>query len=217
MKDLLIAIAGFFFTTVPTPPAGHTAHSAADASPLAIFDKSWNAPLYTACNTAEDAAFMSEKEKEVIYILNLARRYPMQFANTVVKQYPAWSHSPKMAQSNYYLSLLRTMRKLPQSTLLYPNRQCYASAQCHAASAGARGYVGHERISAACKSDKYYMGECCDYGHGEPIDIVMALLVDEGVSNLGHRLICFTTYNKIGVSIAPHKAYGNNAVLDFYY
>jgi hypothetical protein len=45
----------------------------------------------------------------------------------------------------------------------------------------------------------------------------MALLVDEGVANLGHRLICFTTYNKIGVSIAPHKEYGNNAVLDFYY
>jgi len=217
MKYVLILMAGLFTLGAATPPAAAPVAPAGDASPLAVFDKSWNDEVYKSCNTAAGAAFMSDKEKELIYILNLARRYPTQFANTVVKQYPAWSHNNKMTQSNYYQSLLRTMRKLPQSTLLYADRQCYTSAQCHAALAGAKGYVGHDRLSTACKEKKYYMGECCDYGHGEPIDIVMALLVDEGVANLGHRLICFTTYNKMGVSIAPHREYGNNAVLDFYY
>src|SRR4051812_23317812 len=87
-------------------------------SPLSAFDKSWNDASYTSCNTAADAAFMSDKEKELIYILNLARRYPAQFANTVVKQYPAYSHNAGMAQTDHYLSLLRTMRQLPQGTLL---------------------------------------------------------------------------------------------------
>jgi len=217
MKYLLIAIMSFFSAKPGTPPAKGALNSPVDASPLAAFDKSWNDPVYTACNTAADAGFMSAKEKELIYILNLARRYPLQFANTVVKQYPSYSQNEKMAQSDHYQSLLRTMRKLPQSTMLYPEKLCYASAQCHAVSAGKKGYVGHERMNANCKKQKYYMGECCDYGHGEPLDVVMALLIDEGVANLGHRLICFTTYNKIGVSIAPHKEYGNNAVLDFYY
>lgn len=217
MKLLLLVITGLFAATAGAPPANTAAHATRDQSPLAVFDKSWNDPTYAACNTAADAPFMNDKEKELIYVLNLARRYPAQFANTVVKKYPAWSHNPKMAQTDHYGSLLRTMHKLPQSTILYPDRQCYASAQCHAASAGSKGYVGHDRISAACRENKHYMGECCDYGHGEPIDIVMALLVDEGVPNLGHRLICFSTYNKIGVSIAPHREYGNNAVLDFYY
>jgi len=195
----------------PVPPA------TSGASPLAAFDKSWNNAGYASCNTAAEAAFMSNKEKELIYILNLARRYPAQFANTVVKQYPAYSHNAGMAQTDHYLSLLRTMRQLPQSTLLYPDEACYASAQCHAEAAGKKGYIGHNRMSSTCKNLKHFMGECCDYGHADPIDIVMALLVDEGVANLGHRLICFTTYNKIGVSLAPHKEYGSSAVLDFYY
>ena len=206
------------FTAGPAATPGQPAlHHSTDASPLAIFDKSWNDAAYASCNTAADAAFMNDKEKELIYILNLARRYPAQFANTVLRQYPAYSNNARLAKTDHYQSLMRTMRLLPQSTLLYPDGLCYASAQCHAASAGDKGYVGHDRISAGCKKQVHFQGECCDYGHGEPLDIVMALLIDEGVSNLGHRLICFSTYNKIGVSIAPHKEYGENAVLDFYY
>jgi hypothetical protein len=213
MKYLLIVITAVFFapTVKPVPPA------ASAPSPLAVFDKSWDNPVYASCNTAADASFMSDKEKELIYILNLARRYPAQFANTVVKQYPAWSHNEGMAKTDHYQSLLRTMRLLPQSTLLYPDEACYASAQCHAVASGKKGYIGHNRLNADCKKQQHFMGECCDYGHDEPIDILMALLVDEGVANLGHRLICFTTYNKIGVSMAPHKQYGNGVVLDFYY
>ena len=124
MKYLLIVFISLFSAKPGPPPGTASAHRAADASPLAVFDKSWNDPVYAGCNTAADAAFMNAKEKELIYILNLARRYPAQFANTVVKQYPAYSHNAKMEQSDHYQSLLRTMRKLPQSTLLYPDGQC---------------------------------------------------------------------------------------------
>ncbi len=213
----MAAISLFSAAPAATTGTGARHHGGADASPLAIFDKSWNDAGYAACNTAADAAFMNDKEKELIYILNLARRYPAQFANTVLRQYPTYINNARLAKTDHYQSLMRTMRLLPQSTLLYPDAQCYASAQCHAASAGAKGYVGHDRISAGCKKQVHFQGECCDYGHAEPLDIVMALLIDEGVANLGHRLICFSTYNKIGVSIEPHKEYGENAVLDFYY
>jgi hypothetical protein len=218
MKYLLFIVIGFLSAAPRALCGGPVVIPAAPAaSPLAVFDKSWNNAVYAACNTAAEAPFMSDKEKELIYILNLARRYPAQFANTVVKQYPAYAHNERMAGTDHYQSLLRTMRQLPQSTLLQPDGACYASAQCHAATAGAKGYVGHNRVKADCKRQQHFQGECCDYGHAAPIDIVMSLLVDEGVSNLGHRLICFTTYTKIGVSIEPHREYGSNAVLDFYY
>lgn len=218
MKYLLIAVISLLPGRPSTLSNTAVAHyPVADASPLGIFDKSWNEASYAVCNTAAGADFMSDKEKELIYILNLARRYPAQFANTVLRQYPSYINNARLVKSDHYQSLLRTMRLLPQSTLLYPDASCYASAACHATSAGAKGYVGHDRINADCKKQVHFQGECCDYGHGEPLDIVMALLIDEGVANLGHRLICFSTYNKIGVAIEPHKEYGENAVLDFYY
>src|SRR5689334_17861013 len=102
MKYLLIIFIGLFLGKPGPHPDAVSPHRVVDASPLAVFDKSWNDAVYTACNTAADAAFMNAREKELIYILNLARRYPAQFANTVVKQYPAYSHNEKMAQSDHY-------------------------------------------------------------------------------------------------------------------
>jgi len=51
-------------------------------------------------------------------------------------------------------------------------------------------------------------------GHG-PLEIVLELMIDEDVPSLGHRLVMFTNYTKIGISIQPHKKYEWNTVLDF--
>jgi hypothetical protein len=101
--------------------------------------------------------------------------------------------------------------------LLYPDSLCFVSAECHAISSGKTGYVGHERQTKECKDKHLFFGECCDYGHKEPLPILMALLIDQNVPSLGHRKMCIGPYGKMGVSIQPHKVYGNNAVLDFYY
>ncbi|MCZ6692800.1 MAG: CAP domain-containing protein, partial [Bacteroidetes bacterium] len=60
------------------------------------------------------------------------------------------------------------------------------------------------------------IGENCAYGLYSPLDIVMGLLIDEGVSDLGHRKnILNPDYKVIGVAIRPHKSYGTNCVQDF--
>jgi len=59
-----------------------------ESSPLADFSIEWNDPRYQVCNTARDAGYMNEDEKNVIYILNLARYNPRLFAATVIKKYP---------------------------------------------------------------------------------------------------------------------------------
>jgi hypothetical protein len=184
------------------------------ASPLAAFSYEWNDPKYLQCNTAGKASYMSAKEKEIIYIINLLHTNPELFANTVVKKYPGYSDQAYLYKIGEYKSLLKTLQKTKQIPLLYPDELCYASAQCHAYSSGRSGYIGHDR-KEGCRSKKYFNGECCDYGHDEPLAIVMSLLVDEHVSSLGHRKICLGSYKKIGVSIQPHKSYRYNAVLDF--
>ncbi|MDZ4794597.1 MAG: hypothetical protein SGI83_09990 [Bacteroidota bacterium] len=197
---VLVSFAERRAVSIPTTPV----------SPLASYSTAWNDVKYLKCNTAASANYMSTAEKEVIYILNLARTNPALFANTVIKKYPA-------GRSHYYSSLLDTMLVLKQVKLLYPDSLCFAGALCHAQNSGKEGYVGHTRSTEECRSKWYYNGECCDYGHNRPLDIIMSLLIDEGVESLGHRKICLAGYKKIGVSIQPHTTYGHAAVLDFHY
>lgn len=192
--------------------------SSSAVSPLAHYNIEWNNIKYNNCNTAVNAAYLSRSEKEVIYILNLIRCYPALFAKTVLKKYPAFSGNDYLADDVFYFrSLFDTLLTLQPIQLLYPDKACFISAKCHAYSSGISGYVGHTRKTKDCISKKYYYGECCDYGHKDPLDIVLSLLIDEGIPSLGHRIVCLSSYAKIGVSIQPHTTYGHNAVLDFYY
>ena len=187
------------------------------SSPLARFSREWNEAKYLKCNTASNAGYMNAKEKEVIYILNLLRTDPKLFASTVVKKYPEYSGQENLRRISEFRSLLKMLETMKPLPLIDPSRLCYASAQCQAYSAGKRGYVGHDRKERDCKLKRHFNGECCDYGHNNPLDIVMSLLIDEKVPSLGHRMICLGTYKNVGVSIGPHRTYGYNAVLDFSY
>lgn len=186
-------------------------------SPLNTFSTEWNHEKYAAANTAANAVYMSNNEKEVIHILNLARLNPTLFGNTVVKQYPVQTGKPGLRYSEYYISLVAEMKKQPPLNLLYPDKKTFESAQCHAETSGQTGYFGHDRKTAVCKSLLNLSGECCDYGHDKPLDIVLSMLIDEDVPSLGHRKIFLTAFNKIGVSIQPHKKYRYNTVMDFNY
>lgn len=192
---------------------------AADAiSPLSIYSSEWNHVKFSKCNTAVNAAYLSKSEKEVIYILNLVRSYPVLFAKTVLKQYPGLSGNGYLAEDTYYFkSLVDKLLTLEPMQMLYPDKTCFASAKSHAYQSGITGYVGHERKTPDSKLKKHYYGECCDYGRKDALEIVLSLLIDEGIPSLGHRDICLSNYTKLGVSIQPHKKYGTNAVLDFYY
>jgi hypothetical protein len=185
------------------------------ASPLATYSTEWNDEKYLVCNTAAAANYMTDNEKELIYVLNLARMNPVLFTNSVVKKFPDKIGEEHLRKSAYYNSLLDSMGNMKPLPLLYPDEACYTSAACHAKATGADGSVGHDR-SPGCRTKMRFSAECCDYGHSSAVDIVMSLLVDEGVKSLGHRKIClWPYYKKIGVSIQPHKMYRYTAVLDF--
>ena len=101
--------------------------------------------------------------------------------------------------------------------LLTDNEKCYQSAACHAKLSGITGYIGHNRNSDECQKKKYFLGECCQYGNDEAVEIILSLLIDKDVPSLGHRKILLGKYTSAGVSIQPHKTYRFNTVLDFYY
>lgn len=188
-----------------------TNEATAATSPLAVYSAEWSKPEYAKCNTAAKAIYMTQNERNVIYVLNLMHTNPALFAKTVL---------PRFGDKNdeNYKSLLDTLLKVPAMPFLYPDKLCYNSAVCHASSSGKVGYVGHVRQTDACEQKKYYNAECASYGSGRAVDIVMQLLIDDGVPSLGHRYACMASYyTKLGVSVQPHIGYGQNAVLDFKY
>ena len=62
----------------------------------------------------------------------------------------------------------------------------------------------------------YHVGENCSYGYEQAIDIVLTLMIDEGIKDVGHRKnILSEDFNAVGVAIRPHKNYRINCVIDF--
>lgn len=215
MKYYLTAFLLFFTSTLFSQAQSL---KTAVVSPLTSYNTLWNDIKYSKCNTAVKVAYLSKDEKDVIYILNLIRTYPALFAKTVLKKYPDASGKGYLAEDSFYfISLVKTLEKMEPLNMLYPDVKCFESARCHAIKSGLTGYVGHDRKTADCKAVTHFNGECCDYGHSDPLEIVLSLLIDEGIPSLGHRLVMLSSYTKIGVAIQAHRRYGHNAVLDFYY
>jgi uncharacterized protein YkwD len=169
------------------------------------FSAAWNDPKYLEANSALNEDYLTDEEKKIYYYLNLVRMNPKLFADTYLNHL-------RNSRNKYESSLYSELQKLAPLPVLKPNRKLYESAKCHATESGKSGYVGHSRT----KCTKYFMGECCQYGFSNALDIIISLLIDQGVSSLGHRKICLGRYTELGASIQPHKSYGVNAVLDFY-
>lgn len=173
-----------------------------------FYNRMWSRNTSRDTNSASKISWLSKSEKEIYYWLNFARLNPRRFCELYVL--------PKLrydSQNIYILSLIDYMYSMKPRNALMPEKMLYESAKCHAESSGKLNYIGHQRQNENCKSR--FSGECCSYGLNNPLQVVLQLLVDDGIPSLGHRYICLGWYQYLGVSMAPHKGFGTNVVLDF--
>ena len=176
---------------------------------------SWPTEQLKIANTAINEDYLTKEEKNIFFILNLARINPRFFYETILQNYqvPEGFSDDCLTNNKYIASLSRELQNMNPINLIYPNRELWEYAQCHAIRSGETGFVGHERV--ACSKPDFY-SECCSYGFKNAIDIVVQLLIDYQVRDLGHREIMLNPKHKfLGASIQPHTEYRYNAVLDF--
>jgi uncharacterized protein YkwD len=165
-----------------------------------------------AANTAEHYGKLSNDEKEVVQIANLFRMHPAKIADDYLTPY---FKKNKKQVNNYTKSLLNDLKKAKPCAALLPEDICMKSALSHAEKMGKSGKIGHDGMSQRLKPHGF-AGENCDYGHDKALDIIMSLMIDEGVPSLGHRKnILEPDYTHIGTSIKAHKKYKHNCVMDF--
>ena len=178
----------------------------------------WSTSEISQANTAKDLETLTEEEKKVIMLINLARLDGKKFKETFCKEYfvgPTNSY-----RQSLYADLIAT-KDLP---MLKPINELCLCAKSHATEMGKLGKTGHFSANGESPFERmskygYWYGaaaENCSYGFSDAIGIVMQLLWDNGVPGTGHRKnILNSRYKAIGVSIQPHKVYSFNCVQDF--
>lgn len=175
----------------------------------------WTPLQIESADLARQSVGWSAVEKDVVLHTNLVRMYPLKYLKIEVKTWDYPKPYASLDKSNdYYQGLLRELRSRPSTGPLKPSALLKASASCFAAAQGQTHETGHDRSRTSCP--ELNTGENCDYGMHTGKDIVMHLLVDEGVTSLGHRKnILNPTYKVIGVGHAPHRRYGVMTVQEF--
>ncbi|MEQ1587363.1 MAG: CAP domain-containing protein [Cyclobacteriaceae bacterium] len=161
------------------------------------------------------------REAEVLKLLNAVRTNPQGFLTSYVN---AYLEENELTKNSYAASLITDLKNCATMGELKTSKALNKVAQLHALDMGKRGTVGHtssdgttfsERLRKKAKAGGM-IAENCDYGNEEPLDIVMALLIDDGIKSLGHRNnILEPTYRWIGIAIENHKTYRVNCVMDF--
>ncbi|CAG9313749.1 unnamed protein product [Blepharisma stoltei] len=172
--------------------------------------------------------------QEVLTELNIARTRPHAYADKISSLLPRFRgkelHMPgqpvlltKEGPSAVQECINALRSAEPLEMLTWSNGLARA-AQDHCNDQGLKGKMGHNGSDGSSPADRakrygsgnYIGGENIDYGSNVATEIVSSLLIDDGVSNRGHREnILNSRYNFAGVGLGPHKVYRFMCTIDF--
>lgn len=93
----------------------------------------------------------------------------------------------------------------------------------HAGEQARTGGVAHDGADGSSPADRMRRygrwsatGEAIAYGRDRAGDVILQLIIDDGVADRGHRRILFNpAYGLVGASCAPHPVWRRACVLDF--
>ena len=192
----------------------------------------WN---NSVLNTASNVSYLSPIEKEVILEINKLRSNPAKYANDYIiplaKNYSRKIlHYPGdnpirtnegVSALNECVQVLKRQTPLP---LVYPGKGLTKAAADHVkdqSRSGKTGHNGNDGSDVKERIERYgswnvRIAENIAYGGFSAQQIVIYLLIDDGVSNRGHRkTFLHPDYKIIGVATGSHPGYKNMCVMDF--
>jgi len=198
-----------------------------------IYGESENS-LLSPNDGVNDLFFLGDLEKGVIIELNRARSHPAGYAKKLadykshyVGKYIYFAGRTQVVTQegvsavNEAIEFLKSTAPVP---FLRVSKGLSAGAKAHAKDQGPKGLVSHvgsdkstpdERMNRFGTWGKAY-GENIEYGNFNAEEIVMQLIIDDGVPERSHRENIFNPlYRVVGVGFGPHQRYGQMCVMDF--
>jgi len=178
--------------------------------------------------------YLSLQEWEVIKETSLARQNP-EFYIEVLEKYRRrheggnvfnTKHGHLMTQEGVAAvdEAIIFLKRQPQLSEIKPSAGLTRAARDHAKDIGVADIVGHTGSDGSSSRDrierhgkwKELIGENIQFGEGDARDIVMQLIIDDGVPNRGHRTNIYNKAFKVaGVAIDRHKTYKSCCVIDY--
>ena len=182
----------------------------------------------------ENLYFLGDLEKEVIIELNRARTNPAGYAKKLedLKRHYVGKYiyiagrtqvvtQEGVSAVNEAIGFLKSTAPVP---VLRVSKGLCAAAKVHAEDQGPKGLVSHEGSDKSTPGERMNrfgtwgtaFGENIEFGNTTAREIVMQLLIDDGVPGRGHRKNIFNPlYRVVGVGSGPHHSYGQMCVMDF--
>jgi uncharacterized protein YkwD len=170
--------------------------------------------------------------EEILAEVNLARTNPSQYAEYVREQksriyrtrrggYILQKPTGNLSISEYGawdIAINFLERQKPLQPLTMDDGLTKAAAYW-VSSQGRSGSTGHGNMSGRLNSFGRFSGSAAEnisYGQWTARDVVLQLIIDDGIPSRGHRTNLFgASFGEIGIKAGYHRVYGTMTVMDF--
>lgn len=182
---------------------------------------------------SSSAVAQTPLEQQVLAALNFARSDPAGYAESL-RKYRGYFHAKLVSlpgskedletdegvavvdETIGFLAHEAALTSLGDSALLA------SSAADHVLDQAQSGATGHDGSDGSTPGDRVkrhgggdYVAEVIAYGAVDAVDVVRQLIVDDGVSDRGHRSVIYSPDLRFaGVSCGPHKEFRTMCVID---
>ncbi len=176
-------------------------------------------------NTAKNANYLSPLEKEIIFEINLFRSNPAKYAqdyivplaknyNNRLLHYPGDRLAIRTFEGVGALhECVQVLRKETSKSLMFPNPVLHKAARDHQKDSDNSNL--RTRIERHGQWQKR-IAENIAYGNTSARQVVIFLLIDDGVKSRGHRTTLLNPDLKFaGVACGSHPVYNTMCVMDF--
>jgi len=193
-------------------------------------EKAWPPEL----NTAQDAVYMKELEKQVIQELNKVRSNPERFSEEYIEilmaaykektfTYPGQDPVKSQEGIKPLIECIQVLRNTAPLSILSPEKGLTKAANYLVKDQqnGGTGHITRDGYTPQTRIEKYGEWNICSaeditYGSFEARQIVIALLIDDGVPDRGHRKNILNPCSRfVGVSFGSHPSYQSMCVIDY--
>jgi uncharacterized protein YkwD len=189
----------------------------------------------TALDTARNEPNFTQNEKDLIFHINQVRTNPRLFSTQFIEPISSRFQDNVYTSSNgdrYQTAegifavqdCIRYLQSAVAVPPLKPSQALHQSAQAHARDSSMTGIVGHDSSNGTSFTDRLrsYLqvnatfSESISYGLTDPLEIVMIMMVDDGLPNRENRdNMRFGGFSYVGVACDTHPTYRSLCVFDF--